>query len=100
MASRLEVLRKKENGSKTSGGLTSKDLKVSKSSGEIVSKKKAALGKKNPWAIATAKARKEMSDLPVRNPFHIKEGEMVLFNVGIKGKRLYELAHEYYEKLK
>lgn len=98
MKSRLEVLRSKDG--TTSGGLTSKDLKVSKSSGEIVSKKKAALGKKNPWAIATAKARKELSDLPVRNPFHIKEGEMVLFNVGIKGKRLYELTKEYYDKLK
>ena len=98
MASRLEVLRTKEG--TTSGGLTSKDLKVSKSSGEIVSKKKAALGKKNPWAIATAKARKEMGNLPVRNPFHIKDGEMVLFNVGVKGKRLYELTREHYEKLK
>ena len=94
--SRLEVFR---YGGSTSGGKTAKDFKISKSSGEIVSKKKAALGKKNPWAIATAKARKELSELPVRNPFHIKDGEMVLFNVGIKGKRLYELTQEYHKKL-
>jgi hypothetical protein len=95
--SRLEVLR--GDAHHTSGGKTSKDLKISKSSGEIVSKKKATLGKKNPWALATAKARKELSELPVRNPYHIKEGEMVLFNVGIKGKRLYELTQEYHNKL-
>lgn len=93
---RLDALR---HGGVTSGGKTAKDFKISKSSGEIVSKKKAALGKKNPWAVATAKARKEMSSLPVRNPYHIKEGEMVLFNVGIKGKRLYELTQEYYKEL-
>lgn len=93
-----ERIRAMRHGEKTSGGRTGKDFKISKSSGEIVSKKKAALGKKNPWAIATAKARKELSELPVRNPFHIKDGEMVLFNVGIKGKRLYELTQQYYKK--
>lgn len=97
VGTRLEVVR--GDAHHTSGGKTIKDLKVSKSSGEIVSKKKATQGKKNPWAIATAKARKEMSELPVRDPFHIKDGEMILFNVGVKGKRLYELTKEYYDKL-
>ncbi len=82
----------------TAGGKTLKDFKVSKSSGEVVSKKKATLGKKNKWAQATAKARKEMSELPVRDPFHIKKGEMILFNVGVKGKRLYELTQKYYQQ--
>lgn len=82
----------------TSGGKTAKQLKVSKSSGEIVSKIKSSQGKKNKWAQATAKARKEMSDLPVRDPFHIDKNEMVLFNVGIKGKRLYELTQKYYQQ--
>ena len=94
---RLEVVR--GDAHHTAGGKTAKDFKVSKSSGEIVSKKKASQAKKNPWAVATAKARKELSSLPVRDPFHIKEGEMVLFNVGIKGKRLYDLTKEYYNKL-
>ncbi len=95
---RLEVFR--GDAHHTAGGKTIKDLKLSKSSGEIVSKKKASQGKKNMWAVATAKARKEMSELPVRDPFHIKDGEMVLFNVGVKGKRLYELTQEHYKKLK
>ena len=43
MASRALVLHKKE--STTAGGLTSKKLTVSKSSGEIVSKAKAKQGK-------------------------------------------------------
>ncbi len=94
---RLEVVR--GDAHHTAGGKTAKHFKVSKSSGEIVSKKKASQAKKNPWAIATAKARKELSSLPVRDPFHIKEDEMVLFNVGIKGKRLYDLTKEYYNKL-
>jgi hypothetical protein len=94
---RLEVVRGEAH--HTSGGKTIKDFKVSKSSGEIVSKKKASSGKKNLWAKATEKARKELSELPVRDPFHIKKDEMVLFNVGVKGKRLYELTKQHYEKL-
>jgi hypothetical protein len=94
---RLEVIR--GDAHHTSGGKTSKDFKISKSSGEVVSKKKAKQAKGNPWAVATAKARKEMCALPVRDPFHIKEGEMVLFNVGIKGKRLYDITQEHYKKL-
>ncbi len=90
IGSRLEVLR--GDAHHTAGGLTIKDLKVSKSSDEIVSKKKASQGKKNAWAKATAKARAELIKDGV-----IEKGEMVLFNQGPKGKKLYELAKKYYE---
>jgi hypothetical protein len=66
---------------------------VSKSSGEVVSKKKATQGKKNDWAKATAKARKDMVDEGT-----IKKDEMVLFNQGSKGKRLYELTKMYHSQ--
>lgn len=91
VGTRLDVIR--GNAHHTAGGLTIKDLKVSKSSGEVVSKKKASTGKKNDWAKATAKARKDMIDQGL-----IKSDEMVLFNQGPKGKKLYELAKMYYEK--
>lgn len=76
---------------KTSGGLEQKDLRVSKSSGEIVSVDKAKQGKKNEWALATKKARARMCKDGV-----IKEGQMILFNVGPEGKELYKLATAYY----
>jgi methionyl-tRNA synthetase len=88
VGSRLEVIR--GDAHHTSGGLTIKDMKVSKSSGEVVSKKKATQGKKNDWAKATAKARKDMVEDGT-----IKKDEMVLFNQGPKGKRLYELTKMY-----
>ena len=53
-------------------------------------KKKSKLGKKNDWAKATKKARAEMVRKGV-----IEKDEMVLFNVGTKGKMLYELAKKY-----
>jgi hypothetical protein len=80
VGSRIEVLR--GDAKATSGGLTIKDLKLSKSSGEIVSKKKATQGRKNDWAKATAKARKDMVDDGT-----INKDEMVLFNQGAKGKK-------------
>lgn len=92
VGSRLEVLR--GDAHHTTGGLTIKDLKISKSSDEIVSKKKATMGKKNAWAKATAKAREELIKEGV-----IDKGEMVLFNVGAKGKKLYERTQEHYEKM-
>lgn len=67
----------------TSGGLTKKKLAVSKVSGEIVSKKKMKSGVKNPWALATEKARAQLNIMP---------GEMVLMNDGVKGKKLYKLT--------
>ena len=76
MASRALVLHKKE--SATAGGLTSKKLTVSKSSGEIVSKAKAKQGKESTWAIDTRLCRKDL-----------KLTGMVLFNVGKDGKALY-----------
>merc|ERR1712061_132403 len=41
---------------KTSGGLTAKDLTRNKA-GKIVSKKRSAQGKVNPWMVACKKAR-------------------------------------------
>merc|ERR1719350_1300578 len=46
-------------GKKSKGGLKKDDLTKNKA-GKIVSKKKAALGKKNKWTQATAKARKAL----------------------------------------
>lgn len=93
VGSRIEVLR--GDAKATSGGLTIKDLKLSKSSGEIVSKKKATQGRKNDWAKATAKARAKM----VKDG-DIEKSEMVLFNQGPKGKKLYELARKFYDEEK
>ena len=78
VGSRAEVIH--GTASHTAGGLTKKKLKVSKVSGEIVSVKAAKKGKKNPWAVATEKARAQLG---------IQAGEMVLMNVGAKGKALY-----------
>jgi hypothetical protein len=82
VGSRAEVLH--GTAIQTTGGLTKKDLKVSKVSGEIISKKKQKAGAKNPWAMATEEARAQISS--------IKPGEMVLMNVGPKGKKLYKLT--------
>ncbi len=93
VGTRLEVLR--GDAHHTSGGLTIKQLKVSKSSGEIVSKKKATQGKKNDWAVATKKAREQLIKDGV-----LEKDEMVLFNVGPKGKRLYELTKSIFDESK
>lgn len=73
---------------RTSGGLVKKDLKVSKVSGEIVSKKKAKAGAKSPWAQATEMARKELGLTG-----------FVAFKVGKEGKALYKKTSEIYKKL-
>ena len=44
----------------TSGGLTKKDLKKSRKTGEIISKDKSKSEKKNPWIEAVRKAKKEL----------------------------------------
>jgi hypothetical protein len=88
VGSRAEVMHGKA--AQTAGGLTKKKLKVSKASGEIVSVKAAKKGKKNPWAVATEKARDEMG---------IKEGEMVLMNDGAKGKALYALTKQIHGRM-
>jgi len=88
VGSRAEVLH--GTAAQTSGGLTKKALKVSKVSGEIVSVKAAKKGKKNPWAVATEKARAQMG---------IQAGEMVLMNVGAKGKALYALTKEIHGRM-
>jgi len=72
--------------SHTAGGLTKKKLKVSKVSGEIVSKKKATAGGKNPWAAATEQARQQLG----------LTGKMVLMNVGKEGKAVYALTKQIY----
>lgn len=58
VGSRAEVLH--GTAAKTPGGLTKKDLKMHKKTGEIVSKTKAKSEKKNPWIKAVAQARKEL----------------------------------------
>merc|ERR1719284_49108 len=44
---------------KTVGGLTAKDI-IKNKAGKAVSKKKHALGLKNPWMVATKAARKAL----------------------------------------
>lgn len=46
------------NATQTAGGLKKKDLKLK--DGEIVSKDKSKVEKKNPWIKAVAKAKKEL----------------------------------------
>lgn len=46
------------NATHTAGGLTKKDLKSK--DGEIVSKAKSKVSKKNPWIKAVAKAKKDL----------------------------------------
>jgi hypothetical protein len=48
------------NATETVGGLKKKDLKMSKKTGEIVSKAKSKDEKTNPWIKAVAKAKKEL----------------------------------------
>ena len=48
------------NATQTAGGLTKKDLKKDRKSGELVSKVKSKGEKKNPWIQAVAKAKKEL----------------------------------------
>jgi len=90
VGSRAQVM----NGSatETSGGLKKKDLKVSKKSGEIVSKKKSKSAKKNTWAEATKKAYDEMK----RNGEITASDGLVKMNIGAKGKKLYDLAMIHY----
>jgi len=44
----------------TAGGLTKKDLKKDRKSGELVSKAKSKDEKTNPWIKAVQKAKKEL----------------------------------------
>jgi hypothetical protein len=64
----------------TTGGLEKKHLKRNSSTGEIVSKDKAKVGKKNPWIKAVIKAKKELG---------IAKGEMAFPK---KGSELYKTA--------
>merc|ERR1712025_103919 len=66
---------------KTVGGLTAKDLTKNKN-GKVVSKKQSALGKKNPWTQAVAKARKAL--------------KITGFAAIKKGTPLYAKAKEFY----
>merc|ERR1712167_309796 len=66
---------------KTVGGLTAKDLTKNKN-GRVVSKKKSALGKANPWMIACKKARaalkiKGFSAIKKGTPLYIKAKEFM-----------------------
>ena len=48
------------NATQTAGGLTKKDLKKDRKSGELVSKAKSKDEKTNPWIKAVQKAKKEL----------------------------------------
>jgi len=78
-ASRAKVFNNKDL--VTPGGLSTKDLV--KSNGRIVSKVKSKNGKKNSWALAVKKARKEL--------------KIDGFAVIKKGEPIYDLAMKYYK---
>jgi len=78
-ASRTKVFNNKDL--VTPGGLSTKDLV--KSNGRIVSKVKSKIGKKNSWALAVKKARKEL--------------KIDGFAVIKKGEPIYDLAMKYYK---
>ena len=78
-ASRAKVFNNKDL--VTPGGLSTKDLV--KSNGRIVSKVKSKIGKKNGWALAVKKARKEL--------------KIDGFAVIKKGEPIYDLAMKYYK---
>ena len=78
-ASRAKVFNNKDL--VTPGGLSTKDLV--KSNGRIVSKVKSKIGKKNSWALAVKKARKEL--------------KIDGFAVIKKGEPIYDLAMKYYK---
>jgi hypothetical protein len=48
------------NATETAGGLTKKDIKKDRKSGELVSKAKSKDAKTNPWIKAVQKAKKEL----------------------------------------
>lgn len=48
------------NATQTAGGLTKKDLKKDRKSGELVSKAKSKDEKTNPWIKAVQKAKKDL----------------------------------------
>jgi hypothetical protein len=81
--------------SETSGGLKKSDLKKCKKTGEIVSKEKSKLGKKNQWAQATKKAYSEME----RSGLIKKSDGLIKMNIGVKGKQLYDLSRMYYDQM-
>lgn len=83
-AKKVKFHRVRKDGSK--GSLKKHQLTKSKS-GKVVSKKKQALGKKNPWMKAVAKARREL-----------KIKGFVILNRGAEGKKLYNLAKKYHKK--
>jgi len=79
MSSRAVTLHDKSGKTKTTGGLTGKKLMVSPSSREVVDRTKRRQGLKSTWARDTEFWRA-----------HLKLVGMVLFNVGVDGKKLYK----------
>merc|ERR550537_615666 len=66
---------------KTVGGMTAKDL-IKNKAGRVVSKKRSALGKANPWMIAVKKARaalkiKGFSAVKKGTPLYLKAKEFM-----------------------
>ena len=79
-AKKVKFHRVRKDGSK--GTLKKSQLTKSKS-GKVVSKKKQALGKKNPWIKAVSKARRQ---LKIKGFVPVK-----------KGTELYKLAKKMYK---
>jgi len=82
MPSRAVTLHAKNPTVKTSGGLTGKKLMVSPASGEVVDRSKRRQGLRSTWARDTEYVRDKI----------LKLTGMVLFNVGVNGKKLYKLV--------
>ena len=78
-----EYKKTKDTSVKTSGGLTGKKLMVSPASGEVVDRKKRLQGLKSTWARDTEF---------VRHKFFSAVTGIILFNVGLNGKKMYKLV--------
>lgn len=79
VGSRAQVLH--GTATETSGGLVKKNLKLNKTTGEIVSKDKVKSSKKNPWIEAVGKAKKKLKI----TGFALIEGELLK-----KSREIYE----------
>lgn len=77
-----EYKKDKTTTTKTTGGVAGKKLMVSPSSREVVDRSKRRQGLRSTWARDTEVVRKEI----------LKLTGMVLFNVGVEGKKLYKLV--------
>lgn len=72
------------NATQTAGGLTKKDLKKDRKSGELVSKAKSKDEKTNPWIKAVQKAKKDLG-IPIKS-FALVKGPLLARAREIYGK--------------